>query len=69
MRGGWVLLGTGAEVAATRRPPLPPGGGNRTTRQAGRAEEEGEGEVYWEPLTGSGEAGRRRGRLLGGRGD
>lgn len=45
--------------AGTEGPPPSVGG-------HGRAEEAGE--VYWEPLTGSGEAGRRRGRLLGGRG-
>lgn len=42
------------------------GGGQRAgERHDGRREEEekGEGEVYWELLTGSGEAGRRRGRL------
>lgn len=44
------------------------GRGRGTTRQE-REGEKGDGEVYWESLTGSGEAGRRRGRLQGGRGD
>lgn len=43
-------------------------GGAEVRREREEEEEKGEGEVYWESLTGSREAGRRRGRLQGERG-